>query len=104
MLVLQAVRAKSEIQETPIPGHRAIMVRTVLAGVKGSLALLGGCAALDPGCASRLLAFKRWPGGVTRRIDPGARKRSGCSANGKLSCLDPANSCRIALRSAARAC
>jgi hypothetical protein len=71
MLVLQVVRAKDGILAMPIPGHRALIVSTVLASVKGSLAALGGCAALDTGCAPCLLAFKRWPGGTSHLTEKG---------------------------------
>jgi hypothetical protein len=65
MLVLQVVRAKGAILAIPVAGHRALMVGTVLAGVKGPLAALSGCATLDTGCAPCPLAFKRWPGGAS---------------------------------------
>lgn len=64
MLVLQVVRAKCGILATPVPGHRAVIVRTGLAGVRGSLALLGGCAPC-------LLAIKRWPGGSGHLTEKG---------------------------------
>jgi hypothetical protein len=71
MLVLQVVRAKCGILATPVPGHRAVIVRTVLAGIKGSLAALGGWAALDTCCAPCLLAIKRWPGGASHLTEKG---------------------------------
>jgi len=64
MLVLQVVRAKCGILATPVPGHRAVIVRTVLAGAKGSLAAFGGC---EP-CP---LAFTRWPRGASHLTEKG---------------------------------
>jgi hypothetical protein len=64
MLVLPVVgTAQRGTLGNPVPGHRALIVSTVLAGVKGSLAALGGCA------PCLFLALARWPGRATHRTE-----------------------------------
>jgi hypothetical protein len=93
MLTLRVGGAKCEILSSLVPGHRALTVSTVLASVKGSLALLGVSAALDPGCAPCLfLAPARWPVRATRptKKDPSLNERrfgATCPARTPGSCL-----------------
>ena len=66
--------------EAPSPGD----LTTVLGGVKGALAALGGCAALDPACAPWLVAL----------VD-GARIGASCLGSVSLSRLCRAPSCGV---------